>query len=485
MALNENTTAGTGVKTQYMNQTLYSLWDAGKPQYVEKLFARFGRQFIPQYVKLRFLKKEAPIASNNLQNLNSTLKPHWFGFEENRFWGYLKVLSTVADPGPGNNSTFQLDPTLINNGKYFGKIGDIVTIAGTGIQAKITNITGTAPTIYITLTPQLTATTIGTLVAGDYIMISSGVKGSGTDQPQGSISGMTKREFYLQIFPEEFDIYGDDLTSEEYFNVYDNNGKQVPYSVGNWGTMQCQYRYDKRVDGAFLYGTYTDNPNTNETAVDGATVGSTTTWGLLPQIDALGQVMHIAPGNMTVDDFNDLAYILLQEGVSSDVAMLSLGPRRLMEIEALYKTYLQQATDFSGMARTISQSPDSDDVRSLSSLLKIREIYTGNVSFLLDRNDEWADPMAADLSGYDYTWQATCVPLTKFKDRVTGDITDNIAMRYVEKNGYNRRFEMWVTGGAGGDTRSYTDGQDVRKLHMRGHLGFQFFMMNQCTHILT
>jgi hypothetical protein len=433
---------------------------------------------------MRYLNKEYPIASNGRVDGGGVRVADWFGYEDNRYWKEIKVLSTVADTGVGNALTFQLDPTYVSNGAYFGREGDIVTMKGTGVQARIQSISGTTPNFFFTLLPQNVNQSIGGVTAGELIAITSGSKAPGSDQHVGAISGQSKREFWLQIIDENFDIEGSSITAQTYFDVYSQDGKLVPYAQVDAGTFQAQYRYDRKWDGAFLLGEVTTNPNITEVNSAGVANPVSTTKGIIPTITDLGPTMNVAPNAFAVDDFQDIAYMMLQEGVSSDVALFSSGTRRLNEINNLFKTYLENATDFS-MTVQNTFGTDTNGAKAMGAFLNMKEINIANVSFLLDRVDAWSDPTSYDLSGYDYTWQAIAMPITKFRDAKSGAITDNIAVRYVENHGYNRRFEIWTTGGAGGAQTQYNSTWDEKKIHMRGEMGLQFFLANQCTHVNT
>ena len=427
--------------------------------------------------------RSEPVASNSTVDPNTGLKqPDWFAFEDNRYVRPLKVYNTVADPGAGNDSTFQLDPSFINSdGTFYGRVGESILIKGTNVNARIQTITGTAPNIFITLKPHRSTDTIGQLDAGQLLPIMNGGKAAGTGQITSAFSGFTRRNFYLQIFDETFGLEGSQLTTQEYFDVFEKDGKQIPFAMGLYGESQAQYRLNQKMSGAFLFGQENTNTSMTQTTPRGATNPVGYTKGFFPTIDTNGEIFSIAPNTMTIDDFNNVGLYMLSQQTSSKVVMAAMGAKRRNEIDTLVKTYLNNnGTDYSAPVKSMLQGNSTD---GRAALLEFNEIATGGYYYLLKTIEELSDPMTYGITGYDLDWTGFFITLSSMKDPVTGAKLDNIATRYVEYNGYNRNYEMWRIGAAGGDTQNYTSDVDERVYNIRSHKGLQLLKMNQAIHL--
>lgn len=462
----ENTSVGTYPVGQVMNRGLFTVYDAGKPEYVEFLTKRFGLQFTPFWDWFKRMGREESISSTG----------DWHAFEENRYRRELKVLATVANPGAGNDITFQLDPTYVDTlGNYYGREGEAVTIPVSNVQAHITAVTGTAPNIFFTLKPINVLANIGSLVAGTKLAITNGAKADGTGQGKSAVTGVTKRDFRLQIFEENTGLEGGQMTVQNWYNAYDDNGKQV--GVISDLTAKAQHRFNSKVNGAFLLGELNTNTTLTQTTHNGVVNPINYTEGVLPAITKLGATMSIPSGTFVIDDLDDVGIYMREQGVTSGVALIAAGARRRNEIEKAGKNFMQgNGTDLtSTVTNVIAGNNPKDKLLSLG----FQQIYTGGVDFLLKTVDDFSDPVGLGAPGYDLDKYAFVFPLSTVKDPTTGKALDNICTRYVEKNGYSRRLEMWSNGAAGGNGYTYDNDIDERLFHLRGHMGLQLLAVNQ------
>lgn len=467
----ENTQLHTFPTGGVATEKLFTLYDAGKPTYVRELAKRFGVQFDPFHNWLAMMCRDEAI-SGNLE---------WYAYEENRYNQTLKVLSDVASTGVGNDITFQLDPTYIDSttGAYFGRVGDTVTIPGTGVQARIMSITGTAPNIYFTLKPINVLSNIGALTAGQLLSITNGGFGSGTGQPKGTVVGATKRTFGLQILKETVKFYGAEITKDLWYQAFDNNGQPVGYVTN--ATNRALALLNLKINGAMLLGQKDTNPSLTETDEDGETVDIHYMEGLIPNITRLGETSVVPAGTFAIDDIDDWGIYMRVEGVDSNVALMPVGARLRNDIENAAKAYIQgNGTDLTkDVVKYIAGTNDSDKLLSLG----FCQIFKGGFNYLLKTINDFSDPVGLGATGYDYDQHGFIIPLTTFRDPVTGGKLDNIATKYVSNNGYNRRMEMWNVGGAGGNSNTYVTQYDNLSVFLRAHRGIQILKSNQMRYI--
>lgn len=467
------TDPNTSVINGGLNQRIFSVYDAGKPEYVNQLVARFGLQFVPFYQKLRWMGREEAVSGNG----------EWFAYEENRFHRELRVLAPVADPGVGNDTTFQLDPTYISaGGDFYGRVGDIVVIQGTGVNARIMSIAGVAPNIFITLKPVSATSNIGALAAGQYLGIANGAFADGTGQPDGATQGWTKVIFRPQIYKETVHMEGTEVTKQMWFDgekVFDANGNVVPFGIVSYNTANAQKRLNLKIDGSFLVGELNTNPTLTEVTPRGETNTILTTEGLIPKITQRGSTFNIAGGALAMSDFQDVGLYMRGQGATSNVVYAPVGARRRNEVDDLMKAFIQGNGDtFTEKAKIMLGRNKNDRYMHCG----FSEIYYGGYSFIMDTVDVWSDPTTFALPGYNYEWQGLFIPLAEMK-MPTGELSPNICVKYVEKNGYNRRFELWRDGAAGGDTSQYRGDVDEAVYYMRSHMGFQALACNQMIHL--
>ena len=475
----ENTQTGTRPTGGIRTGQIASVYDAGDKLYVQKLCKRFGKQYAPFYRWVEILGREEPMLATD--------DDKWYGYEENRYISGVKVLADVADPGVGNTTVFQLDPSFIGPAAsgygFYGREGETITIPGSNVQAHIELITGRGTAnVFFTLKPVSATSNIGALTAGQVMSITNAAYASGTGQPMGVTTGHTKREFMTQIIKETYGLEGKEMATSQVFKTFDVNGNEVPYSVVTDLSIQTQARLDSKINGALVLGQMRTNPNLVTTTSRGATNPINYTQGLIPTIDQLGRTDTIPLGTFDPEDLDEVGIYMKSQGVTSGVAMLAVGARRRAEMENSIKDYLQgNGTDFSAGAVNSLGGNDMKD-RMLS--VGFSEIYKNGIHYLVQTVDDFSNPETFGRDGYNLDKEMLVLPIEKIKDaRNNGKLQNNLSTRYVAKGAYSRKFEMWSQGAAGGDTSSYSGDVDEKVWYMRTHLGFQVLGANQMQRI--
>lgn len=466
----ENTQAGTYPIAGVRTEQIFTLYDAGQPVYVKELAKRFGMQFDPFHNWFRLMNREEPIPGNG----------EWYAYEENRYHETIKTTGNVASPGVGNDATIQLDSSCFDSaGNYYGRVGETITMPGTGVQARIHAITGTYPTVYFTLKPVSATSNIGAIASGTTLSITNAGYASGTGQPMSATSGDTKREFKLQILKETVGFEGNEVTKQLWYEAFDQNGQVAGFTSSL--TNKALYRLNLKINGAFLMGQANTNATLTETTRHNATNPVRYTEGIIPTITRLGASQTIPAATFAIDDLDDFGIYMRTQGVESGVVLFAAGAKLRNDVENAAKTFIQgNGTDLTmDVKKILSDGKDFEKALSLG----FQQINKGGFSYLLKTINDFSDPKTFGATGYDYDQHGILIPLVSFADPVTGNKLDNICVKYADNNGYNRRMEMWREAGAGGNPAGYVHQYDDVAIYLRAHLGLQVLKANQMTYI--
>lgn len=455
------TDAGTYPVSGIYTENIMSLHDVFKPQHIPTLFSRFEEQYMPTFSFLRGLGREMPVANDT-----------WYAHEENWYNRVILTTGSVADPGAGNAATLTLASSDHDSkGNSFPRVGDIVSIPGTYVQARIMSKDTSTPSAHtITIKPIRAADNIGAISSGTTISITNYAKAAGMGQPAGTVVGTTKRTFQAQIFAETIGAEGSQLVNERWYKVTDNNKNVVGwYSPGY---MRGEYFMALRMDGAFWWGVESDN--WTETTHTGSTNDGKTTKGVFPWVKELGKQLTYTSGSFGITDLREVGLYLKSQGVTSGVVILFVGTKFHHELEDATKDYVDgNGTDFTRVEKTVFKGN-----RELSLSMNITVITIGGITFIIKPMDAWSNPTTFGATGYDLDEYALWMPLSKYKDPESGKLTNNIEYRYRAMGNYSRRYETWRVAGAGGGL--YVSEIDEENTYFRSHMGLQFVKVNQC-----
>lgn len=451
-----NTYPVSGIYTEQ----IMSLHDVFMPQHIPELFSRFDAQYMPSFEFIRGLGREMPISADS-----------WYAHEENWYHRTILTTGTVSDPGAGNQAVVTLAASdHDSNGNSYPRVGDIISIPGTFVQARIMSKNTTTPTAHtITIKPVRAADNIGAIASGTTLAITNYAKAAGMGQPSGTVVGTTKRTFWTQIFAETIGAEGSQLVNERWYKVLNKEGGVVGwYSPGY---MRGEYLMALKQDGAFWWGVESDN--WTETTARGSVNNGRTTKGVFPWTSELGKTINYTAGAFALTDLRQIGLYLKSQGVTSGVVILFEGAKLNNEIEDATKTFTGVGTDYTRVEQTLFKGN-----RELSLSMNIKVITIGGITFILKPMDVWSNPMTFGASGYNLDQYGLWMPLSKYKDPETGKLTDNIATRYRALGSYSRRYETWRVAGAGGGL--YVTDIDETNTYFRSHIGLQYVKVNQC-----
>lgn len=461
------TTANTYPTTGIMTDKMMSMFDFFKPHYIPTLMARYGLQFMPTFQLFRAMGREKPVTSNT-----------WFAYEEN--WYHRTILTTgsVGDPGAGNDITITLDATHHDSqdGSY-GRVGEIITIPVTNVQAYIKEKdTSAAGAHTFLLSPVRAADNIDAITSGTELSITNAAFGDGTQGTDPTHMGFTKRSFNAQIFKEAAGTEGSQLVNEFWFSKMSND-KSIKYWYTE-GIGRAEYLLALKMDGAFMWGQEADNIVV-PSGVPGAGNSIHTTKGLFPWAKELGKGLTYTAGSWALTDMDAVSLYYLSQGLTSDKCLFMAGARLNLDIENGMVDFL--GDEAGGTSYTKIEKEVFKGNRELSLSINFKTFTKGGITYMLKPMESWSNPKTFGADGYDMDRYGLITPLSQVKDAKSGKMMNNIETRYRAKGDYSRRFEIWNLNGAGGG--QYVTDIDKTNTQLRAHLGLQVLAANQLIHV--
>jgi hypothetical protein len=447
----------SGLRTELWMATA----DWAKPSVANTLYRRFGSQGLPLLQFFRSLSREEAITNDTHS-----------AYEENWIHENVTVGTTQGDPGVGNALTIPLHSSDLNTLNQFYARQDFIITMPNETQCIIQSIddsVSASPTI--TIKPLNASKTIGATTAGQKLAITNGVWGAGEDQPTGAVTGRTKRNFYAQIFKETIGMEGSQLVNAEWFDHYDEStGKMT--GVYTPETMEGEFRLSIIEDGAYLFGEENTNSIVVNPGVPGAGNLKRTTKGIIPWINDLGYTFPYYPGSLAITDLDNIGLYLKSQGLSTDVVWLGVGARLMNEINNAAVTFEGDANSYT---RVVNNVFKGNDELALSVSYKV--ITKGGITFMLNEIGNFSNPKTFGTPLYEFDKYGICIPLSNVKDAQSGLVAPNISSFYRAKGAYNRRYEVFTLGGAGGG--QYTTSIDKTNTFWRTHHGLKFVKANQ------
>jgi len=456
--------AASGILTQ----DVWSLWDVGKPQVISELMARYGMQNQGLFTLLRSMGREMPVSGQS-----------FYGYEDNKIHRSIHVRTTISDPGVGNDAQFVLDSQDLDaSNRFYVRVGDVITIPDTEVNARVYEIDVTTPSAPIVKIRPVSATqNIGVLTAGDALPITTSAFAAGTGQPDGTIVGTVKRTFKTQIIKETVGLEGDQFANEEWYKTY--RGGEVK---GWWttGTMRGDFLMQLKIDGMVTIGVESSNTAmVVPTGEDGAGNTINTTKGVVPHLRSGGLTQTYTAGSFDLDDLRDMGKYLRSQMVNSGNILIMSGIDLSNDVNDAAKDYF--VTDTGSAIMTSVADGMFGGAENMKGIINFKVINMGDgFNYFIYVMDNWSNPETFKLLSYDK--KGVIMPVTSFKNPVltpgANKKVENFNIRYrASKDGYSRRFEMWTNGAAGGGT--YIGDVDSRKWYWRSEMGVELYKTNQ------
>jgi hypothetical protein len=471
--------------------TYLSTFDFFKPEVALEVTRRYG-QGIKAVNILRAMGRELPVGRDT-----------WSGYEENKFHRTI-TLNAASGNSTDNNSlacwTFVLDgDDLDSEDNFYPRVGFIVgvPVSNDTEMARIERISVSGSTITLYCTP-LDGTIVpasNQIASGTEIAILSHVKAAGTAQPDAVNQGFTKRTFYSQIIAESVEAEGSQLVNDLWMSKYDDGT-----GITNWYNPEFAYseaRMDFYEEGMIVAGqvnsrltTFVQNAYNMRGTWDGAStytytetkgIGNKmqTSQGMFRWNSSLGNALNYSDENFVLDDLTTVEDFLVAEGVTTGVILWMVGRDLQRQID---NAGMELVSGTSAGDQVVSQYMKINGTPQLAATLGFSTIQRSGFTHIFQVIDSFSNPQTFGAGGYNYKkWGFICplgnaTIMNEHNEKIT---MPNMGLRYRQKNGYNRRREMWKVGAAGGDSSHYQGDHDVTNNYWRNDLGFEMYKANQ------
>jgi len=328
----------------------------------------------------------------------------------------------------------------------------------------------------LTLKPTRQTVDLATsIVEGGTYFISDNAHPEGSGQPQGRISRVIKYKNTYQIIKERVSATGSEMTNKAYFEPVE--GREGSFYLKS--QQDTNYRFEVAKDGALIFGQQIDNITKNVDGL-GYSVPVQGTQGLLDFGQKNGYTDEFDSSNYTIEDYDDIGRIYTKERIPRKDIMGIHGYEHFLLVENAAVEFVQNTmVDFTvkkyfGIDKMEDYNLDASD---FALNIGFNFIKKGGYSYVHKSCDAFNDPNYAGTAGYDFPFLAIYMPLGKTKDQQTNTEIPSVGYHYKSLNGYNRKAELWNTGGAGPITK--TDEFDIMHTNYRSEIAFHGACANQ------
>lgn len=377
--------------------------------------------------------------------------------EEARYNQTFGIAANVGDPGAGNSANINVAAANTENAKVFARVGDIVFAAGASpVHCRVEAKSEAGGVVTLTIKPLKAAENIGALTAASttFVILSS-AWAEGTDQPEAAAPKTVRYSMNMQIIKEHFSATGTVLTDWTWVPVRED-GASIP-TFYSQGTLAAEYRQQKKIDGALMYGVEADN------------LGDVnTTKGIIPV--ALDSDGYLGAQTLDIAGFQAIgAY--LRKVYAPQLICGYLGNNKYNEFENNAFT-LAQNTNIEAARRAINEGMYGGmDAFELNH--QFQAIITNGRTFKIQSLNTLDDPTIFNTgaSGEEFQDYGIFIPASKTTDG-NNKPADYIALAHKSYNGYDRIMEVWEDGAAGPGLKIGT--LDSKSLHLRSDVGLSY-----------
>lgn len=431
-------------------QTIYSAYD---PFSIEQLaFERHGRR--PGFSQLLDV-----LGPDFNQGKKAPTTGH---YERNNWVGQMINIGSIdtAAAGAGNDIVIVLgtdnmtDTSVTVSGSAAQgsnvRLRDLVLLPG-GKLAQVTDKTTSATPHEITLTPLDDSIDLDDYVtAGESYAIVSNAHATGSGLPEGLLPKVFKYTNKFQIIKEAVAATGSELTNLP-FVQFVPVGNSI-YAVMNQDAMD---RFDHACSGALLWGE--ENTQINDTAtITGYDTLVSWTEGFMTFRQGNSYETTYNAAAFTTDEFDEVAAILERE---------NLGTRTVLSLQGNQYQYLVQGAledkyDHSLSTTLLAQSMTDYDLsldqwqpvidnQDWIAWLGFQGVRRSNFIFHFRMMQEFVSPDSGGADAYSYPYDAIYLPLSRVKDRQTGEQRASIGYEWKELPPYSRKMVIGQMDGAG------------------------------------
>ena len=420
---------GAGVNRQFVSDMSIL-----KPQYYSQFIEKYGSQNYAQL--LEALGMKATVPAKKFGHFESRGKLH----------DNVKVLSFTGGASAGATATVTIDPASILNSRSPIRAGEVVENAKNGKQYKVSSVS-TYPNIFV-MTPFDSSELINaTLLAADFLLF-RGISEAGESSTKfDTLTGLIEEKtFYTTEIREDFTISDRAKIEELWFEV---NGQ--PYYTYK-GLDEAVRRFMNNKEFKLMFG----KPQ-----------GATGTTGLIPQVEAGGQVTTWGT-SFDIDDFHNLARLADFNGGAQEYHFLMDSYLRSAVDDALFAKYQNGAIQWAsvGGSSEVAVKYGFDSIKIDGTTFHLKKY--------LPFNAEAVYGQSIGTAGY-YARTGLLIPVKDGRDAQTGDKVPSLRLVYNEVEP-GKEIKVWETGAL---AKVPTNDKMELNVHHMSYCGIQLFAANQ------
>jgi hypothetical protein len=468
------------VVTTQMTQALLSTMDVVAPDKQKKLFRKYGNQAYEHFFMLRTM-------GFKLKATNRTYS-HW----EDRH-----ILETITVDG--NTSASATDGAAVvipvadpfdADGNYYPRVNDELLFEGPlgDVQGIIIGIdpdpANPSFELTVTVVPASATKRIPALTDGQEIMFMGNTHSQGGGQPEGRQSKVQEFSNTLKIIKETKGAEGSALNDETWFDLYQMETIAPLPNGKTWGyyrkaIMDLDHEMACWFSGMFLFGEQVTNTLAVDTTNNNRRLHGTK--GLFTESAERGHPFGYIPGTLSVPHFDTWNFIYEQEYNFGTEVMLYFGTE-------LYDETQNMLTDFGRYTDMTLVTAARGGVKD--AFFGGKEAWEMSVgfeyfnksgrSYLMKKLTTFSNVKQYGALGYSKTKTGIILPVMWDKDPRTGEEIPTMGYRYSEQGGYNREYEIWTDGAAGGQEYiKYNGPIDAIKHYVRSEVGSEQYACNR------
>lgn len=324
----------------------------------------------------------------------------------------------------------------------------------------------------LTLKPSLQTQT-GTFLANDRFSILAPRFAEATGQPTGLVSDYGMYTNMFAIYKETDLTSGTNMTTKlDWYNVPGLSG----YAYQK-GIQKAEVRHDVNVSRGLVFDTLSDNtfdfsPDFDTDVLDHGTEG------FIAGSESQGKIQTYdkAAGYDMSDFRRGEAWYRQKNLPTSDIAVIQ-GGSIASTMQEVLKDYLGKEVNIKFLSQKYLgqryQSTERFNAEQMFIQLGFNGIQFGNYKFIFREVSELNGMFGEGYTGaVDYASWQFFVPIKMYKDPKQ-EITMNsmqLLHRGQDLGGYQRKVEIWETGGAGPTGKIKTDQWDVRRHYLRSEV---------------
>jgi len=420
---------GAGVQRQFVSDMSIL-----KPQYYSQFIEKYGSQNYAQL--LEALGMKATVPAKKFGHFESRGKLH----------DNVKVLSFTGGASAGASATVTIDPASILNSRSPIRAGEVVENAKNGKQYKVTSVT-TYPNIFVMTPFDSTELINATLLAADFLLFRGISEAGEASSKFDTLSGLIEEKtFYTTEIREDFTISDRAKIEELWFEV---NGQ--PYYTYK-GLDEAVRRFMNNKEFKLMFG----KPQ-----------GATGTTGLIPQVEAGGQVTTWG-NTFDIDDFHNLARLADFNGGAQEYHFLMDSYLRSAVDDALFAKYQNGAIQWAsvGGSSEVAVKYGFDSIKIDGTTFHLKKY--------LPFNAEAVYGQSIGTAGY-YARTGLLIPVKDGRDAQTGDKIPSLRLVYNEVEP-GKEIKVWETGAL---AKIPTSDKMELNVHHMSYCGIQLFAANQ------